>query len=57
MMERRTYRLVVFEVDSAITAEGCSPIEVECASMMVESETPWDAVMTWADELAQEESS
>lgn len=57
MMARRTYRLVVLEVDADVTDEGTTPVEVECASTVIESESPWDAVMTWADELAQEESS
>lgn len=57
MMRSRTYRLVVLEVDSALTAAGATPIETEVASTVVESETPWDAVRSWADRLSEEESS
>ncbi len=56
-MERRTYRLVVLEVDSDVTAEGCSPLEVECASTVIESVSPWDAVMAWGAQLSAEEAS
>ena len=57
MMARHVYHIVCFEVDAAVTTAGCTPIEVETASMVVESETPQDAVMAWGDQLEAEEAS
>ena len=51
------YRIVVYEVDAALTAEGVSTTEIPTAQFTTEAMTPFDAAMQWGNRLEEEERS
>ena len=56
-MKMKQYRIVVFEVDAEMDAEGVTVTETPTASYSIEAVTPWDAAMAWGSKLEEEESS
>jgi hypothetical protein len=55
--KQNVYKIVVYEVDADLTAEGATPIEIPAAQFTTEAMTPQDAVTAWGDRLSEEEAS
>jgi hypothetical protein len=51
------YKIVAYEVDTDLTSEGATEIEIPAARYVTEAMTPQDAIMQVGDRLSAEESS
>ena len=52
MMRQQVYRIVVYEVDAALTPDGtAAPVVIEAARFATTAPTPWDAVDRWSEQV------
>jgi hypothetical protein len=56
-MRSQLYKIVVYEVDAEIDADGVTVTETPTISYSTEAVTPWDSVMAWSARLEEEEAS
>jgi hypothetical protein len=57
MAINHVYKIVAYEVDADLTAEGAAEIEIPAARYVTEAMTPQDAIMQVGEQLSAEESS
>jgi len=56
-MKQKLYKIIAYEIDGEIDAEGVTATMTRAASYVTEAVTPWDAAMAWGAKLEAEDAS